>query len=304
MLGSQFIKIRTTGICLVLAAGLFLASCSGLNYVDVSSTNQNSRINYLVLHATSENFAESLRLLSTRNRGPVSAHYLVPFLEDPTYSRDDLRVYRLVDESRRAWHAGVSQWGPEQSLNNRSVGIEVVNTFKCEEFEDLTGVTSVEVMECSFPIYPQAQIDLLVELIVEVLERHPGIDPIDVVGHADIAPSRKSDPGPEFPWKQLHDRGIGAWYDPETVVRYANELGRHPPSILNLQCALSSYGYPIENSGVHDLQSQFAFRAFQLHFRPSNYSGQLDTETAAILYALNDKYRANDQVSCESTSES
>ena len=289
---------------LMLVASISIAACSGLSYVEIESTNQNSRVNFLVIHATSENFEESLRLLSTRNPNPVSVHYLVPYLEDPTYSRNSLRIYRLVDEDRRAWHAGISQWGSEVSLNNRSVGIEVVNDFKCNELITHTNEEELIELECSFPGYPQSQIDILVELIDEILERHPGIDPVDVVAHSDIAPNRKSDPGPEFPWKQLYEQGIGAWYDDETVVRHFGELERSPPNLQELQCALSIYGYPIEVSGVHDLQSQFAFRAFQLHFRPSNYNGLIDTETAAILSALNEKYRANSLQSCDEYSES
>ena len=220
---------------LMLVASISIAACSGLSYVEIESTNQNSRVNFLVIHATSENFEESLRLLSTRNPNPVSVHYLVPYLEDPTYSRNNLRIYRLVDEDRRAWHAGISQWGSEVSLNNRSVGIEVVNDFKCNELITHTNEEELIELECSFPGYPQSQIDILVELIDEILERHPGIEPVDVVAHSDIAPNRKSDPGPEFPWKQLYDQGIGAWYDDETVVRHFGELERSPPNLQELQ---------------------------------------------------------------------
>ncbi|MDD9891744.1 MAG: N-acetylmuramoyl-L-alanine amidase [Gammaproteobacteria bacterium] len=289
---------------LMLIGVLSLTTCAGLNYVDVESTNQNSRVNYLVIHATSEYFDESLRLLSTRNMNPVSSHYLVPYLEDPTYDRNKLRIYRLVDENRRAWHAGISQWGNESSLNDRSIGIEVVNNFKCNELETYIDEEVMIDLECTFPSYPATQIDILVELINEILVRHPGIDPVDVVAHADIAPNRKSDPGPEFPWEQLYARGIGAWYDDETVLRYSLEIERNKPSVLQLQCALASYGYPIEITGTHDLQSQFAFRAFQLHYRAADFSGIVDTETAAILYALNEKYRGNSQRNCAEPSES
>jgi len=278
---------------------LALAGCSGMNYVDVTSTNQNSRINYLVIHATSADFAESLRLLSTRNPNPVSAHYLVPYLEDSSYSQRNLRIYRLVEEERRAWHAGISQWGSEVSLNNRSIGIEVVNNFKCDELAINEETESMIEMDCQFPAYPASQIEILVELIEEILARHPEIDPIDVVAHSDIAPNRKSDPGPNFPWEELYQRGIGTWYDQDTVLQYTLEFERQQPSIHQLQCALGLYGYPIEVSGVHDLQSQFAFRAFQLHYRPGDYSGVIDTETAAILYSLLGKYRGNSVRGCE-----
>lgn len=292
------------GSLLLIAAVFSITGCTGLNYVDVVSTNQNSRVNFLVIHATSADFSESLSLLSTRHTNPVSAHYLVPYLEDTSYPQNELMIYRLVDENNRAWHAGVSQWGSEISLNNRSIGIEVVNNFNCEDlFIDHNRQMQIN-MECEFPEYPETQIEILVTLIKEVLARHPEIDPIDIVAHSDIAPNRKSDPGPNFPWEYLHKQGIGAWYDEETVQRYTVDLGRHTPSIQDLQCALSIYGFPIEVSGVHDLQSQFAFRAFQLHYRPDNFDGLLDTETAAILYSLIEKYRGNNSRACSELNQS
>ena len=269
---------------------LSLTNCAGLRYIDVPSTNQNSRINYLVIHATSGNFAESLRLLSTPNPNPVSSHYLIPYSDDPTYKEDYLSVYRLVPEEKRAWHAGISQWAKESSLNDRSIGIEVVNDFKCGRLATELPKEQPIQLDCNFPFYPEPQIEVLVLLINEILQRHPEIDPIDVVGHADIAPNRKSDPGPQFPWEELYKRGIGAWPDSNTTTKYLSQLENQPVSVSELQCALSNYGYPIEVTGEQDIQSKFAFRAFQLHFRPANYSGLIDDDTAAILYALNRKY--------------
>jgi N-acetyl-anhydromuramyl-L-alanine amidase AmpD len=279
-----------------------LIGCSGLNYVDVTSTNQNSRVNYLVIHATSELFQESLRLLSTPNSNPVSSHYLIPYLEDPTYQEDNLRVYRLVSEERRAWHAGVSQWAEEIALNDRSIGIEIVNDFKCKDENNLNRRSDSINLECSFPTYPKNQINLVLSLIKDILKRHPEIDPVDIVAHSDIAPNRKSDPGPKFPWEEFYKHGIGAWYDISDFNEQLNNLKQQPPSILDVQCALSIYGYPIELTGVQDRQSLFAIRAFQLHFRPSSYSGLIDEETTAILYALNKKYRSElvgNKTSCE-----
>jgi N-acetyl-anhydromuramyl-L-alanine amidase AmpD len=290
--------MKSLRLLVLFMTSLLLSACSGLRYVDIVSTNQNSRVNYLVIHATSSNFGDSLRLLSTRNPNPVSAHYLVPYLGDPSYTNSSIQIYRLVDEDRRAWHAGISQWEQESSLNNRSIGIEVVNDFKCSELiTHLNAAPAIE-LECSFPVYPDSQIDSLVLLIKEILERHPGIDPVDIVAHADIAPSRKSDPGPNFPWQKLYEAGIGAWYENDTVAGYLAEFERQLPSIHDAQCALSIYGYPITQSGAQDLQSQFAFRAFQLHYRASDYSGLIDTETLAILYALNEKYRVLNPQSC------
>ena len=123
-----------------------------------------------------------------------------------------------------------------------------------------------------------------------------------IIGHSDIAPNRKSDPGPNFPWEELYDRGIGAWYEEIDLEQQLTEIRQRPPSILDVQCALSTYGYPIDLTGKQDKQSQFAFRAFQLHFRPSNFSGFVDEETTAILYALNKKYRGklvSNEPSCQ-----
>jgi N-acetylmuramoyl-L-alanine amidase len=276
----------------VLTACLAINSCHQLSFIDVPSTNQNSRIDYLVIHATSEQFEESLRLLSTPNSNPVSAHYLVPALNDPSYPGENLRVYRLVDESRRAWHAGTSNWGNVSSLNDRSIGIEVVNEFNCRNLEPNPGDDQGIRVECQFPAYPESQIELLVRLINEILDRYPDIDPIDVVAHADISPSRKSDPGPKFPWNQLYGNGIGAWYENDAVAKHLETIRSQQPSVSEVQCALLVYGYPIEVTGRHDSQSQFAMRAFQLHFRPANYDGSIDDESIAILFALNEKYRA------------
>jgi N-acetylmuramoyl-L-alanine amidase len=287
---------------LITIMGLSVAACSAPKYVEILSTNQNSRVDYLVIHATSGQFQESLRLLSTPNPNPVSSHYLVPDLRDPTYNSKKLRIYRLVSEDRRAWHAGVSQWGDEVSLNDRSIGIEIVNDFTCEDRGNVNQTVENIQLECEFPKFPEAQIDAVVSLIEDILGRHPDIDPVDIIGHSDIAPNRKSDPGPNFPWEELYDRGIGAWYEEIDLEQQLTEIRQRPPSILDVQCALSTYGYPIDLTGKQDKQSQFAFRAFQLHFRPSNFSGFVDEETTAILYALNKKYRGklvSNEPSCQ-----
>lgn len=278
---------------IAVSACLAMSSCQQLSFIDVPSTNQNSRIDYLVIHATSESFEESLRLLSTPNSNPVSAHYLVPAPNDPSYPENNLRVYRLVDENRRAWHTGMSNWGRESSLNDRSIGIEVVNDFQCRNLESNAEDDQGIQVECQFPDYPDSQIDLLIRLITEILNRYPDIDPIDIVAHADISPPRKSDPGPEFPWKQLYENGIGAWYENDAVSKHLELIRGQQPSVSEVQCALLVYGYSIEITGHHDSQSQFVMRAFQLHFRAGNYDGSIDDESIAILFSLNERYRAD-----------
>lgn len=258
--------------------------------VDVPSANQGSRINYLVLHFTSEDFAESLRLLTQPTDRPVSVHYLVPEPGDETYDRDKLVVYRLVREPRRARHAGQSYWAASQSLNNSSIGIEIVNRSRCETIDAEAGATP-ENQACTFLEFPEEQIQLVIRLAKDILARNPDIDPIDVVGHADIAPDRRLDPGPKFPWRRLYDNGIGAWYDEETAARYRAAFESELPDLAKMQRALAAFGYRIEDTGEHDVQTRFVMRAFQMRFRPANWTGSIDAETAAILFALLEKYR-------------
>ena len=207
-MNSRMIRASIACTCAMLTA------CS--NVVVMPSANFNSRVDYLVIHATSEDFAESLRLLTQPTANPVSSHYLVPAPFDPTYPRSDLKVYQLVPELDRAWHAGVSYWAGESALNDRSIGIEVVNEFKCTGTNNPIEETAPDDFSCEFPSYDDDQIALLIQLVSEILDRFPSIDPIDVVGHSDIAILRKSDPGPRFPWQQLYEAGIGAWYESDT----------------------------------------------------------------------------------------
>jgi|TARA_B110000238_G_scaffold133187_1_gene143544 N-acetyl-anhydromuramyl-L-alanine amidase AmpD len=268
-----------------------LMGCAANTAVYVESTNQNSRVDYIVIHATSENFSESLRLLTTRTSNPVSSHYLVPELNDPSYTLASLRVHSLVPEDRRAWHAGVSYWGEEVGLNDRSIGIEVVNEFKCSGTKMAVSEIQLDEVECDFPIYSDEQIELLVELLKSILSRYPNIGPIDIIGHSDIAIMRKSDPGPSFPWQQLYEQGIGAWPDDLLKETHRAQFSSLLPSATMIQKALLALGYQIEITGELDPQSIYALRAFQLHFRPSDYSGEVDVETVAILWALLEQYR-------------
>ena len=276
---------------LLLCVYCLVSACSALNIVNAPSQNHNSRVNYLVIHFTSEHFAESLRLLTQPTDRPVSAHYLVPEPGDESYDRRSLRVHQLVPESRRAWHAGTSFWHGEESLNDRSIGIELVNRSYCSDNDPDIETPAPENQTCVFYDFSEEQIALLVRLTGEIIERFPDIDPVDVVGHADIAPDRKVDPGPRFPWRQLYEQGIGAWYDQETVDRYREQYRHDMPDIALIQRALLAYGYQIEETGENDPQTRFVVRAFQMHFRPSDHSGQIDEETSAILFALLAKYR-------------
>jgi len=274
-----------------LLALVMLAACAPLRVVEAPAEIQSSRIDHLVIHFTGANFQESMRLLTQRTNTPVSAHYLIPAPGDPTYPRRGLRVHRLVDEQRRAWHAGQSTWDGATELNARSIGIEIVSTSQCTDIDSALNPGTPENQRCAFDGFAPEQIELVVTLARDILDRNPDIDPEDVVGHADIAPDRRVDPGPEFPWRTLYEHGIGAWYDEATVAKYLARFEAQPPALELLQRALKAYGYAIDATGENDAQTRFVLRAFQMHFRPSNWSGQPDAETAAILSALVEKYR-------------
>ena len=259
--------------------------------VQSPSGNFNARVNHLIIHFTSENFGESLRILTGSVDRPVSAHYLLPEPGDPTYDQSSLVIYELVPTELRAWHAGVSYWAGKTGLNDQSIGIEIVNESRC--LESIKALANSPAFEdrCVFKPFSDEQIELLIRLLQSILEKYPDIRPHTIVGHSDIAPDRKIDPGPLFPWRQLYKAGIGAWYDDQRVETITKALGTLEPSIDLQQRLLGAYGYKIEATGIEDTQSQLAVRAFQMHFRPSDYSGFFDTETLARLISLLERYR-------------
>jgi len=242
-----------------------------------SSAAQNERIRFLVFHYTAVDDTTSLRLLSGEN---VSAHYLISDRVD-SRTRKPI-VYRLVSEERRAWHAGVSNWNGRVNLNDSSVGIEIVNP----------GFTENLLGQKTWYPYTQPQINALTALAKEIIRRY-GITPDNVLGHSDIAPLRKQDPGKLFPWKALAGQGVGAWPEPLRVQKcLAGRAPDAPADVLTLQTALRRYGYDrIPLSGVLDEDTRKTVSAFQMHFRPENTDGTPDAETEAIAQALNEQYR-------------
>ncbi|NVZ72772.1 N-acetylmuramoyl-L-alanine amidase [Pseudomonas costantinii] len=232
-------------------------------------------VQQVILHYTAAPFASSLRTLT---QDGVSAHYLLPDLDEPSYRAagyDELRVFRLVEEGKRAWHAGVSHWAGRDNLNSRSIGVEIVNLAR-----DDGGVFT-------FPAYGAEQVDVLIALVRDVLGRYPQIGPTDILGHSDVAYWRKSDPGPRLPWRCLYEAGVGAWFDEATRVMYQRRFCQGLPPEVEVERAFQRYGYePAKNRRGFELRT----RAFQMHFRARDCCGVLDGETCAILYALNDKY--------------
>lgn len=230
-----------------------------------TAKSQDSRVQFLVIHYTAEDFPSSFKTLT---EGPVSAHYLV--------NDNPVVIYQLVDETRRAYQAGVSSWQGQTQLNAASIGIEIVN--KGFRVNKDTG-------ERMWFDYPQAQIDKVIELVKDIVKRHD-IKPDRIVGHSDIAPQRKTDPGPRFPWKQLADAGIIPWPDPAKVAAKLPDYEKELPDVDWFQHQLARHGFAVPYSGVLDDATMNVVAAFQMKYRPAKFDGVPDAETAAILDVL------------------
>jgi N-acetylmuramoyl-L-alanine amidase len=263
---------RLTAATVVLCAMLALAGCAprypaGVD-VDrtISAVGQDSRVRFIVIHYTAAGNTGSLLTLS---RGDVSAHYLV-------MDSRPVKVYQLVPEDRNAWHAGKSSWYGHTSINNASIGVEIVNG----------GETPGPDGTLQWAGYSQAQLHAVMLLVRDIAQRH-GVRPENIVAHSDVAPQRKSDPGPLFPWKRFALAGLGRWYD-ETAARgyQAQFESGGMPDAAWFQAQLERVGYAVPRSGVLDAETTRVIAAFQMHYRPERCDGTADAATAAILLAL------------------
>lgn len=213
--------------------------------LQISSPNFDSRgeqaIDMLVLHYTGMKTAQAaLDRMCCDTEAKVSAHYMVD-----EYGK----IFQLVDEKMRAWHAGISYWRGNTNINQRSIGIEIAN--KGHEF----GYTE----------FPKVQMEAVASLCLDIINRH-NIQAQNVVGHSDIAPTRKQDPGELFDWKFLAKKGVGLFPNVASSTHY-------PPYTLH------QYGYDTSNLPK-------AIAAFQRHFRPNNISKIWDEECAELLATL------------------
>jgi N-acetylmuramoyl-L-alanine amidase len=264
--------IRLLCACaLLLAAGCATGPRMETPRIDdtYTSVNQDSRVQYLVIHFTNESFESALSTL-TRGNGTVSSQYLLR--DDPP------TIYRLVDEDRRAWHAGVSSWLGQTQLNAASIGIEIVN-------RGVIGGDMRNPGTLQFAPYPEKQIDALMVLVRDIVRRHR-IRPERVVGHSDIAPQRKVDPGPLFPWKRLADEGLIVWPNEQEVALRLPAFEREVPDVAWFQQRLAKHGFAVPQNGSLDEQTVRVISAFQMKYRPKRYDGMPDGETAALLDVL------------------
>jgi N-acetylmuramoyl-L-alanine amidase len=191
----------------------------------------------------------------------VSAHYVV--LEDG-------RIVQCVQETKRAWHAGVGSWAGEDDINSCSIGIEIVNRGH----------------DWGYPDFPLRQIAAVIALCRGIMLRR-NIPTHRVVGHSDVAPARKKDPGEKFPWRSLANSGVGHWVQPAPITRGdILKPGSEGDNVRAMQEALAQYGYGIKASGKFDTQTMEVVAAFQRHFRPERVDGLADQSTMKTLQAL------------------
>lgn len=217
-------------------------------------------VTMLMLHYTGMASAEAALERLCDPAAEVSAHYLVD---------EDGRVFALVEEARRAWHAGRAQWRRTADVNSASIGIELVNPGH----------------EYGYRPFPEAQMAALVPLCRGILARH-AIPPRNVVGHSDVAPLRKQDPGELFDWPRLAAAGIGVW--PRPVEGRGRDLGPGDTGedVERFQAALATWGYGLVADGRYGAGTEAVMTAFQRHFRPARIDGRCDAECRALLTGL------------------
>lgn len=217
--------------------------------IETPSPNFDERslpISMLVLHYTGMPDAASAIEWMTNPDSKVSAHYCVT---------EDGQVIKMVDESKRAWHAGLSYWRGITDVNSASIGIEIVNPGH----------------EWGYRPFPEEQIDALIPLVHDIVTRH-GITRGNIVGHSDIAPARKQDPGELFPWHRL--------------ARLRLALPRPTRNLLDPHWSDSGFLLALERFGYDIADPVAAIRAFQRRYRPEMIDGIVDGECRSILLAL------------------
>jgi N-acetylmuramoyl-L-alanine amidase len=188
----------------------------------------------------------------------------------PYFIHEDGRIVQMVPEARRAWHAGLSSWEGSPDVNARAVGVEIVNPGH----------------DGGLPPYPAPQIAAVIGLSRDVIRRR-NIRPDRVLGHSDVAPDRKEDPGELFPWDALHRAGVGHWVEPAPIRDGKHcSVGDTGAAVDELQAQLAMYGYGVPVGGIFDEATAAVVRAFQRHFRPARVDGIADRSTLETLANL------------------
>lgn len=220
------------------------------------------RPDMILLHYTGMPEANAALERLTDRASQVSSHYFV---------FEDGRIVQLVEESRRAWHAGAAIWAGEIDINSCSIGIEIANPGH----------------DFGYPDFPPRQIAAVTALCRGILTRCT-IPAERVLAHSDVAPGRKQDPGEKFPWRTLHDSGVGHWVKPVPLTESGPllTLGDRGDAVAVLQALLREYGYGITANGSYDSVTHDVVSAFQRHFRPQRVDGIADASTRKTLQEL------------------
>ncbi|OAZ11702.1 N-acetylmuramoyl-L-alanine amidase [Thalassospira tepidiphila MCCC 1A03514] len=211
----------------------------------------------LVLHYTGmQSGADALERLCDPESS-VSSHYLI---------EEDGRIFQLVDEEKRAWHAGLGIWQGCQDVNSHSIGIEIVNPGH----------------EYGYRPFPDIQIKSVIELAQDILKRHE-IPASRIIAHSDMAPDRKEDPGELFPWQQLAENGIGLWPGCSGVPAMPSNMVDAPTTPDEFHALLDAIGYGAATSDEDKAKRTIAF---QRHWRQNDISGDVDSECIAVAKVL------------------
>jgi len=226
--------------------------------------NRTLPISLLILHYTGMKTGEAALTRMCDAQAKVSAHYMI---------EEDGGIFQLVEEDKRAWHAGVSEWQGETNINSNSIGIEIVNGGHDWPQED-----------GSLPPFADVQINAVIALSKDIMSRRGALT---VLGHSDIAPMRKIDPGEHFPWAGLAAAGLGFWPDAaDEDRRILFEPGTRDRGVAILQSGLAHIGYGARVTGIMDEASVKIIEALQRRYRPSQIDGIVDIHTMEIVKAL------------------
>jgi N-acetylmuramoyl-L-alanine amidase len=214
---------------------------NGKNSQWISTINFNMRKpNFIIIHHTAQDSLQQTIKTFTLEKTQVSSHYIIA---------DDGKVVQMLNDYLRAWHAGNASWGKTTDINSASIGIELDNN-GTEPFSD-------------------AQIDSLLKLLARIKKLY-NIPTQNIIGHLDIAPSRKSDPSELFPWKKLAENGFGIWPD---------EILKEAPINFNAEQGLRIIGYTTKN--LPD-----TIKTFKRHYMPTEVNDVLDAKTINTIYSI------------------
>jgi len=234
-----------------------------IEFIDAPSPNFNARTrtpDAVILHYTGMESGEAALARLRDEAAEVSSHYMV---------EEDGRIFRLVPEERRAWHAGASFWQGERDMNSASVGIEIVNPGH----------------EFGYRPFTEPQIAAVIALVGDIRTRWQ-IDQDKIIAHSDVAPARRQDPGELFPWKRLAEAGHGLWVEPPASPGAPLTVGDEGAGVFAMQAGFTRLGFNCPPTGTYDEGTKTIVAAFQRHWLQTRVDGVACGDTRARLVHL------------------